>query len=417
MTLPNFKALNPSSWTFTRFTNGDSFLSVGKLGANYSAMEYLQATLDNYALFICLHITAEVCGKAKFEVVNENGDKVPNDPLLRLIENPNYLQTSVDFVKQWVWYKLANGKTPIWPILAAGHNVAPENVLAMYNLNYNQLQFPDDFTTPMLFLESDINEFKKTPLKYIEGEKKTAIELGELLFFYDVAAGLGKNMIDSPSRIQALRKNVHNINIGLDAENVMLQTNGREMFSGGADKGSHSGMQMPMDGGDKSEILTKLLSRYGMKRDQIRSIVTKNQINWQSLHIALKELGLWESATKNGTIIRNAFDIPETIFKLYMEGGDTFENKKEGQVQLIQDVGQNQMNDFCRSITSHFGYEKQRKKLIARFDHLEAMQFIEERKADRLLKVSTSIRNLTQANITGEQLQQILNDSNINVEL
>ena len=45
---------NPANWKFTRYTNGDSFLSVGKLSTNYKEGEdLLLKTLNNFALFIC----------------------------------------------------------------------------------------------------------------------------------------------------------------------------------------------------------------------------------------------------------------------------------------------------------------------------------------------------------------------------
>lgn len=409
---------NPAKWRFEKYTNGDSFLSVGSLSANFKGVDnILRATMDQYALFICLKITADICRKARLEVQTLDGAEIPNDPLIKILRKPNYLQHQGDLIAQWVWYKLAFGTVALRPVMPAGFQVDPSNVVAFYNLNTKLIKYPENFRTPMIYKPADIKAFEDQIVQYKDGKDVINIRIKELIYCYDTAAGINGNMLESPSRIAAVKKGAANIDIALDAENIMLRSNGREMFTGGSQKGEASGIAMPMDAGDRKEIQDKLINYYGMGRAQVRSIVTKQGINWKSLHIALKDLGLWESSTKNAAIIRAAFNIPETVFKLYLEKGDTFENKKEGEVELIQNVGQTQMTDFCDSLNNFFKYEEQGRRLVAKFDHLEAMQYIEERRADRFLKISTGVRNLTQAGFDQPTIQAALENNNINFDI
>lgn len=406
---------NPFNWTFERYTNGDSFLNIGTLSAKYGDVDNLiRQTVENYALFICLKISADISSKARIELQDADGKKIEgDDPLLNLLHNPNYLQTQGDFIKQFVWNKLSEGTSVIRPIAPVGFTRDAGSIKAMYNLNAGAIRYPDNFRTPQLYEEADIREFNSTIVTYPDGDKKLKLSIGELLYCYDVAAGIGGDMLHSPSRVKAVRKAIGNVDLAIDAENIMIQSNGREMFSGGSGKGSESGAVMPMLKQDRQEITDKLVNVYGLSRDKVRSIVTERGINWQSLHIALKDLGLWESAAKNTAIIRAAFQIPETVFKVYLEGGDTFENKREGEVELIQNVGQVNMQDFCSSLNSFFGYEEQGKYLTPTFDHLEAMQYVEQRRADRVLKISTAVRNLTQAGYSNEEIRAFMADNQI----
>lgn len=406
---------NPLKWRYTKFNNGDSFLSVGKLSANFgSGEDIVVQSLSNYALFICLLITTEVCSKAKFKVEDENGNEIKNDPLLKLVRKPNYYQTGADFIRIWLWNKLSQGTSVVRPVMPAGRNTDAAFAKAMYVLNINNLKFPSNFKPTMIYLDSDIKKFEETPITYKDDAQTMNLKLKELIHFYDVAPGISGNLLTGTSRVRALKEQIANINIAMQAENIMLQSNGREMFTAAGGKGV-SGIQMPVDDKDRREIQDKLVNFYGVSKGKVRSIVTQGAIDWKSLHMALKELGLWESMTKNAGIIRAAFQIPETIFKLYFETGDTFENKKEGEVEFIQNVAQGHLDDYCQSLTEFFGYNEQNRKLVAYLDHLPAMQHLEDRKADKLLKIATAIEKLTRAGLDSAQLNALLVDNEIDI--
>jgi hypothetical protein len=80
--------------------------------------------------------------------------------------------------------------------------------------------------------------------------------------YFDIANGLcddKTSIVTSPSRLSSVIKSVSNIDLGLDAENTIIQTNGRELFSQDAStKGL--GMQAVMDKDDSADIQNKLQS-------------------------------------------------------------------------------------------------------------------------------------------------------------
>jgi hypothetical protein len=405
----NFNSWNPSKWSFTKYRNGDSFLSVGKIGsADFGDDDLIQSSITNHALFTALKITSDFCAKAKFKIKRRQGDNITyddQDPLIKLLDNPNFYQSNTDFIKEFIWLKITNGTGIMRPILPSGFNISPETTESIYNLDNSKLKYPTNFKTPMFIDKADEEKFKETQLEYVEGQDKITLEVGELMYFYDITNGITGSLLQSPSRVKAVKPAISNIRLALESQNVMLQTNGREMFAGQGAKGANTGMSTPIEKGDREEIEGKLIHKYGMSAAKVRSIVTNQGVNWQSLHIALKELGLIEATGHNTSIIRSAFQIPETIWKNYAESGDTFENKKEGEIEMIQNVAQPHMNDFVNTLNTFYGYEDT--PLVATFDHVDAMQHIEDKKADKFLKISTAFRNLVNAGVSIEEAQEM----------
>lgn len=403
---------------FTRHTDGSTFHTINSLTTNFKDFKKLETTLANYAVFNCLKITADICSQVEFFV--KKGDELTkDDPLIDLLNKPNFFQHKKDFIKEWIWYKLTYGYVVQRPVLPSSFTPTPKNTQALFNLNPRNISFKDNFKTPMLFLDSDFEKFKRENLFFrIDDKKKIPLEIGGLMFTYDVTNGLSDDFfLKSPSRLDAITKAISNVDLTLDAENIMLQTNGRELFSASSGKGQNSGIKMPMAAGDREEIINKLINTYGLSRGKSRSIVTTSGVDWKSLHIELKELGLNESSVKNGSIIRSIFQIPETVFKFYLEKGDTFENKKEGEISLIQDVAQVNMDDFASTFTNFFNYKDT--PLVADFSHMPAMQHVEDKKADKLLKISAAIKNLQQAGLTSGSIENIITEigiDNIKIE-
>jgi len=91
--------------------------------------------------------------------------------------------------------------------------------------------------------------------------------------------------------------------------------------------------------------------------------------------------------------------------------GSTFENQKEALIGFVQNTVQGVADDLANSWTSHFGYEE--RPIKASFSHLPVMQHAEDKKADKLLKISTAYRNLIQAGLSNEDVNTIFMNQGI----
>lgn len=137
--------------------------------------------------------------------------------------------------------------------------------------------------------------------------------------------------------------------------------------------------------------------------------VTTAGLDAISLHVPMTQLGIPESVAANSMVIMNTFGVPRELYTLDKSGA-TWENQKTAFVNLAQNVVQNQLDDFCNSYKSFFEIEGDFKATLY---HLPIMQYIEDQKADKALKLSTAIRNLSGTNI---EPNQFLESMGINIE-
>lgn len=100
--------------------------------------------------------------------------------------------------------------------------------------------------------------------------------------------------------------------------------------------------------------------------------VTTANTDATSLHVPMNQLGIPESVQSNSMVIMNVFGVPRELYVLDKSGA-TWENQKTAFVNLIQNVVQNQLDDFCNSYASFFDIKEDFK---ATLDHLPVMQAI-----------------------------------------
>lgn len=247
-----------------------------------------------------------------------------------------------------------------------------------------------------MFEQGDINTLNERIFKYEEQEQKIELTVQDIIPFFDIANGLSKNfLLKAPSRLKSVAKNIKNINTALKSENNALEKAGRFIVSSSV-KGN--AISRPLDPKEKKDIEDSFLG-FGIGNKKGNVTVTTSNLDATSLHVPMNQLGIPESVQANSMVIMNAFGVPRELYVLDQSGA-TWENQKTAMVNLIQNVVQNQLDDFCSSYKSYFEIEGEFKGSL---EHLPIMQVIEDQKADKALKLSTAIRNLSGTNIDPEQ--------------
>lgn len=396
---------------YTRLSDGSHSYSISEGNTSFlDGQDPLAISLKNPVISACIEIRAKILSQAEFYIEDSNGEKNVEDDLIKLINNPNVHQSKQDFLKQFEWFKSTYGWVYQKPYAAVGY--APS---AIFNLKSSCITFPKTMLNPMVWKDKDIKNYYKQKFNYKINDVEKSIELKEVIPFYDLTNSLTESkesFITSPSRIESIIKQISNIDLIGSAENVMVQTNGREMFYGGQTKGGNLGISLQLDTDDKKNIESRLMNNYGFGRGKKRSIALKNEVGHKSLHIPLKELGFHESIISNANLVREAYGVPNELYDTYMKGS-TFENQKEALIGFVQNTIQGVADDLANSWTSHFGYED--KPIKVSFSHLPVMQHTEDKKADKLLKISTAYRNLMQAGLSNADVNTIFMNQGINI--
>lgn len=371
---------------FERNRDGSAFYSLLKNDPEWGLGDYLQCVMSNPVLFRCIDVIADIVSQAEFKVEDDN----ENDPLLRLLNNPNEYQSKQDFLKEFIFYKLAYGYVYQMPLGAVGMTNNVERVDSLYNLNTCKIEIHKEFAT-RLQMRADTRATKQKQFKYCEDHIKTMFAYSEVIPFFDTPNGLGHDfMYSAPSRLTSIHKPIKNIDKALHAENVAIGQAGTWIVSGSS-KGADSGMLRGLKGKEKENIERRLSFDTGLGNKRGNIVATETPVSAQSLHTAMNQLGVSESVMNNANLIMNTFGIPKEVYSLD-KSGSTYENQKQAYINLIQNIIQPEVDDLCNSYQSFFNYDK---KITATFDHLAVMQHIEELKADKALKISQVYRNVS----------------------
>lgn len=378
------------NWFYERNHDGSIWYTIGHDDSTWSLGNKVQTLLNNPVTFSCTNLLADLFCQFKPLV---DGEEDPNNPIVKLLSNPNPLQSKQDFLKEYIFFKQGEGWVFQYPVKAVGF----KDYSYIYNLNPSKISYDKGFPTRLMF-GRDAKELKKKQFRYEEEHLKRDFNINDVIPFFDIANGLSEDfLLKSPSRLKAVERNIRNINAALDAKHKAINKAGRFIVSG-AQKGQ--AISRPFDPDEKSDI-EKRFGGYGLASKNGDIIATNTMVDVHDLSVALKNLGLDESLMNDALWILNVFGMPLEMFAVSVSGA-TYENQKTAQVNYIQNTVQKHIDDYCNSLNSFFGLEG-KNEISGTMNHLNVMQYIEEMKADKALKVSTAIRNLTGTNIDPEE--------------
>ncbi len=361
------------------FVDGDNPYTEG--------MSNLKFSLKHPILTPAILFMANLFAQAKFKVINkETGDEIKNHPLLKLLNDPNYFQTRIDFLEQLQFLKVAQGRVAIY----MRKGVGTSDIDSMYALRSDLITYPDDFETKFSF-KSKRSTIDNQHIIYDEGgDDEMTIKMRDLVWLYDLPAVADKsNFTKNNSRLDGLQQTLINTNDSLVAKNIILKSNGKEMLSGGAKD------SFPFDKKEQDQAKTLWNSTLGLGFGRSRVYMTRSGARWKSLHIALRDLGLDESVKVDGNLIYTALHIPPDVLSLEAKK-TTYANFKESITSYIQNDIQSQLNDFTESLNPLLGDDSI--ELVGTYSHLPVMQFLEKQRYEA---VKIRMEALQSARVSG----------------
>jgi hypothetical protein len=375
-------------------------------------MTNLELSQNHPILTPALLFISKLFSQAEFKVVNkETGKEEKNHWLIKLLNKPNLYQTQSDFLESLQFIQIAQGKAVGYLKRPIGFNEA-EDIDSIYLLDSDLIEWPlkykdANFRSPMLSARAK-NVADNEIIRYDENGENLKIKVKDLIFFYDLPNMLQKNFYNVNSRLDGLRQTLLNTNDSLIAKNIILKTNGKELISGGNNE------HFPLAGDDKEKAESLLQNNYGLGWFRKRGIVTKASINYQSLHIALRDLGLDESVKVDGNLIYTALHIPKDIISLEAKK-TTYNNFKESMVSYIQNEMQastNAFTDVLNQLIDDSDY-----KLVGTYEHLPIMQFILIERYEGISKKAKALNDLLITGVPKEVALEMCGfDKNLQLE-
>lgn len=367
-----------SNWLYEKFngTPHDNWYSLIEdesslfnLGDKFDDMlsySFKHPILTGAMLFYC-----NLFAQAQFKIVDRSG-KLHNgryNDMIALLEAPNYYQTSIDFLESLQWMKIARGSAIIYIQKRIGFEDEP---LAMYVLDPHRIKWPNNFKTPRSY-KRDL--FDSVIVEYLDSDNTTSkLRLKDLTFVFDMPNLRDpKNMFRSSSRLDGLKQTLDNTVDSLIAKNIILRSNGKEMLSLADSNG------FPLDPNEEKDAKRIFNIGYGLSKTRSRAFITKANMRWQSMHIALRDLGLDESTKVDGNIIYTALHIPKDILSLEAKK-TTYNNFRESMTSFIQNDMSSALNDIALTLSQVL--LPSNLKLVGTYDHLPVMGYLEKERAE-----------------------------------
>jgi len=355
----------------------------------------IHSAKTNPILLPAIQLIADYFASARF--YEKEGDEfVTGTKILKLLKNPNPYQSQDDFLKQFIWYKYPAGWDYIHTVSSSqtkeGKNKI-DNIHYLYNLNPSLIEFPKGFAEKLIYSKADYLRFTEQEILYDKKKENKKIKVSDILAYYDIANGLEENNMTSPSRLDALKMPLSNIDRAFDAKNIVIQSNGKELIT---NETVGAIAKLPLGESEKKDIDTLLSTSdgsYGVGSRKKRSIVTNSALKWQSLHIKLAELGLDDSVIADALIVINGLNIPPEMFQVNGKSA-TFENQEKAIIAFLQSKIQGELDDFCNTINDRFGTT-----LVAKLDHLPIMRGVEKAKIASLRSLAFGLKLLVETGI------------------
>lgn len=334
--------------------------------------------------------------RGRLKVTDLEGNVIEDDPLIRLIENPNPQQSKHEFLYNHLLYKSLGNNY----INVKGTN--PKNiatVVALFNLNQDYIDFEKTRRqNQFIFSPSDVREYENLTVDYRFYNTSQSIRVGDLIVYNDLPNSLKNNdsLIRGCSRVDSLVPALSNIEVNQQSKNINLKFAGTFIVSNQAALG---GVNTPLDPEEKRKI-ENLLSGKNI-------IATKQNLKNLSMANDLQKLLFDENFAGDILKIGQAYGMNRDVLN-YFASGSTFENIKEAIVQWIQNDIQFEGQLFASAIESYFGYRDLNRKVTMTYDHLPMMQVIEKQRAEKINLKADAVTKLVNAGVELEAALQLV---------
>ena len=135
-------------------------------------------------------------------------------------------------------------------------------------------------------------------------------------------------------------------------------------------------------------------------------MATSKNLDVHSLASDFRKLMLDDSCASSFQKIASAYGIPSDVVSWFLNGQSTYENKKVAIAEWIQNSIQFQADDTANTWTSQFNYQNEGKKIVIKYDHLPAMQVMEEQRMNATSKKIEIAKGLVELGVEAEQARE-----------
>ncbi len=295
---------------------------------------------------------------------DKKGNEVENDELIALLNKPNNNQDYKQFLKEWLYYLYAHGYEYIVPSSAS---IGFENKLTansqLFTLDPDNIKFNGSGFNLFSFWNSKSNQtivFDYEPLGL------TNIKYDTVIPFFDVRQN-PKKPYTGISRMLALKQQIQNYHLALQAKGNMIMRSGSQMIAldgktedWGLDSSVGTGMYdeegNPVTVTHK-EKLESQIQNTGIGKNNKGIIFATLPLKVSSLSDGLEKIKYDDLAGQDARVMLNKYNVPKEFQNLILSDVAKYDEKNSSLKFIIQNILQPLSETFCNKICAFYKWE------------------------------------------------------------
>jgi len=359
----------------------------------------LAAVLSNPACLKVFSLQCDLFSLGKVYVYKDE-EELKDDPFLKLINNPNPMQSGSQFLWDYMFWNML-GNDYCYVDSANVEKVGNR----MYHMEPFKICWPKDMqenADKFIFSDDTLKAYSKKNVQYRYNDGSVFnFPLDRLVKSHDLTNGIG-NFFKGPSRLDALYKVISNSEASLDAKNINVRFSGKFLV-GSVNEVSKLGLAEE----EKDDIKNKL------DGSSQRVYPLRTMVDIQRFVSDLGALQLDQAYLADYFLIGSMFNIPRDVLEANVSS--TFENQEKARMSHVSYTLQPKGNDWMNSFERHFGYVQLGKNIIIDWMHLPFTKVFEKQNADtEAVKVAT-MEKLLSLGVPIEEVNKFL-DTNFTID-
>lgn len=294
--------------------------------------------------------------------------EIDNSKLIKRLDNPNPLQSGMEFNIQNFIFLSVFGNSHIFNVSSGFSDYYKEdyaNTINLWNLPSQHIGFK---TKCFDFAANSINDI----VEYVtwDGLRQDGIGMSDLILNNDSTVEFenGQYLVGD-SKIKGIRQSISNVQGVLSTKNVLINNRGAITIISSDLK---EGVEIPSDS-DMKSVQDSYNEKYGMNAGQWQQIFTSVPLKVDNLIPPVKDLMLSEMMKEDTVNIANAYMFP---IPLLNDLADTTgkANMAEFKKQLYENVIIPKWKQYEKSFNNFYKLEEKGEKLEVDFSHIEVLQ-------------------------------------------
>lgn len=384
-----------SNWWRPRQVGGTWFYPMNN--DPWSTQDFLKNFSDIPELNAVINAKANAFSAGCIKKVNEKGEILDADEVVKLLTNPNWFQAEKEFLRQTKMFREIFGNEYLYAYFGVGYK--PINAKALFTLPPNLVTSEYDSTEPF-FMQSEMPAEVKYIYKLV---KETKIEPEQLIHLNDNRVNITdktrKEFLKGESKQVPLRPALNNLRMAYETRGVILKRRGALGILSNA--ASDVAGQIPLFKKERDQ-LQKQYSQYGGLDSQDNLIITSANLKWQQMTVSPDKLGLFDETREDFLKVCDGYSVPPEIFGSTKD--KTYENQNQARKGMYDNTIIPEANEWIGALNKFFYGVDSKDKLIMDYSHLSIFQ-------EDLEKTAKSLESIVKA------LSQALLDKAIDVKV